>query len=122
MKFICTDQDVQFKDEYQEGTLKYQTAWWTPEGGIYVYTPVHNTILKQLGAAGHEGFEYLLVHKSWLPRKLLKRKQTKRLWSIYCNLCHYASNILECFLSLFTAVILWDDDAIIYWQPQEWDV
>jgi len=122
MKFIFTDRDDHFQDEYQEASLKEQTAWWTPNGSIIVYTLVHNTFLKRWGAAGHEGLEYLLIHKSWLPRKLLKRKQTKTLWSIYCNLCHYESNVLECFLSLFTAVILWDEDAALYWAPQKWDV
>ena len=39
MKFIYTDVDQTFNDEFQkDAPLSEQTGWWTPEGDIYVWT------------------------------------------------------------------------------------
>lgn len=98
MKIIWTDKDQFFADEYQEAWLSKQTAWWTPDGKIYVYLLFegHNMWLKCVGSTVHESVEYILVKKLHL-RKLLK---PLRIWEVYCNVCHWFSNICEIITSL----------------------
>ena len=89
MKFIFTDVDQTFNDEFQkDALLSDQTGWWTPEGEIYIWTK-GTTRKQQIGIAVHEGFEYLVMVK-------ILRKRFR--WSY--NLVHWLANCLEWVVSL----------------------
>ena len=101
MKFIFTDEDQTFSDEFQkDALLSEQTGWWTPEGDIYVWTK-GTTRRQQTGIAVHEAFEWFLIVK-------VCRKKFRWLY----NLFHWIANCLEWVASL--------GQAELCWEPQNW--
>ena len=107
MKFIFTDKDQYFKDEYQEAWLSEETGWWTPKGIIYIWTKGISK-LRQIGIAVHEGFEWII-----LCRVIYRlRKDYRKTFSLLANVAHNIANILEFVSSLGTA------DQ--YWGKRDW--
>jgi hypothetical protein len=107
MKFIFTDVDRWFKDEYQEAWLSEETGWWTPSGNIYIWTPGQDRF-KQVGVAVHEAFEWFVICR--LIKALRGRHRT--LFSFFANAAHCVSNVLEFIVS--------DGRADQSWSKQNW--
>ena len=107
MKFIFTDRDQYFKDEYQEAWLSEETGWWTPAGEIYVWTPGQER-LKQIGVAVHEAFEWFIMVR------VLKglRKKHHVLFKFFSDTIHNIANVLEFVVS--------SGRADQYWGRQDW--
>jgi|GEM_PF-1138170 hypothetical protein len=103
MRFIPTDKDVAFSDEWGESRLSEEGAWWDTNGDVYVWTPEYDTEEKQLGAFVHEAFEYIILFKKKIHNKVI------------CNFIHYVANILEIFVSLGKSPVLRNKD---YWKWQ----
>ena len=94
-------------DEYQEAWLSEETGWWTPSGGIYIWTPGQEW-LKQIGVAVHESFEWFIICR--VIGGLRKRHPV--LFSLLANTAHNAANILEFIVS--------SGRADQYWGKQVW--
>jgi hypothetical protein len=105
MKFIFTDKDQTFKDEFQESRLSESTGWWTPEGEIYIWTK-GTTRKQQIGIAVHESFEYIVLVK-------ILRKRFR--WSY--NHVHWIANWLEWVASRGEADLSWE---LQDWCNQNW--
>jgi hypothetical protein len=106
MKWIFSDQDQYFKDQYQESWFSEETGWWTEKGEIYIWTPGQER-LKQIGVAVHESFEWFVICR--LIRGLRKHWV---LFAFLANTAHFVSNILEFIVS--------SGRADQYWGKQNW--
>ena len=69
------------------GLLQEETAWWTPTGEVYIYTPVYDDDVKRFGALVHEGFELVTINRWKIHNHLLY------------NMMHYIANMLEIFVT-----------------------
>lgn len=107
MRFIFTDKDQYFKDEYQEAWLSEETGWWTVSGEIYIWT-TGQEILKQIGVAAHEAFEWFIMIRVVLGL----RKNHPILFKFFSDAAHNIANILEFIVSC--------GRADQYWGKQGW--
>jgi len=107
LKFIFTDQDQYFKDEYQEAWLSEEMGWWTSGGDIYIWTPGQEK-LKQIGVAVHEMFEWFII-----CRILGDLKKTHCiLFKFLSDATHNIANVLEFIVSC--------GRADQFWGKQDW--
>jgi hypothetical protein len=107
MRFIFTDRDRWFSDEYQSAWLSEETGWWTQSGEIYIWTP-NQEWLKQIGVLVHEAFEWFIICR--IIGSLKKRHRI--LFQFLCDVTHNIANILEFAVSC--------GRADQYWGKQDW--
>lgn len=89
MRWIFTNIDHYFVDEYQEAYLSEETGWWTPEGEIYIWTSGQEK-LKQIGVGVHESFEWFVI-----CRLITRVRKYHNLFNLLANVSHNVANILE---------------------------
>lgn len=107
MKWIFTNNDRYFKDEFQEAWLSEETGWWTPSGDIYIWTS-RQEWLKQIGVAVHESFEWFILCQVIYGL----RKKHRLLFKFLSDGVHNIANVLEFIVSC--------GRADQYWGKQDW--